>query len=103
MLIRNHNLQIIFLCGIMEVFSFQGLQIACIFLGKEKVSLLERCPHFRGVLRERCPRFRGVLRERCPRFRGVLRERFHLCKEQGCVKNNVVQSPKVTTKWPVKT
>ena len=24
-----------------------------LFLGKEKVSLLERCPHFRGVLRER--------------------------------------------------
>ena len=23
-----------------------------LFLGKEKVSLLERCPHFRGVLRE---------------------------------------------------
>ena len=23
-----------------------------LFLGKEKVSLLDRCPHFRGVLRE---------------------------------------------------
>ena len=31
-----------------EVSLFQEL-----ILGKEKVSLLERCPHFRGVLRER--------------------------------------------------
>ena len=41
-----------------------------LFLGErleEKVSVLERCPHFRGVLSEvslvRCPHFRGVLSE----------------------------------------
>ena len=31
-----------------------------LFLGKEKVSLLERCPHFRGVLRERFHCIRSV-------------------------------------------
>ena len=31
-----------------------------LFLGKEKVSLLERCPHFRGVLRE-VSSFQGCL------------------------------------------
>ena len=36
-----------------EVSLFQGLNcMQELFLGKEKVSLLERCPHFRGVLRE---------------------------------------------------
>ena len=43
---------------------------------------LERCPHFRRVLREvfrrvlreRCPHFRRVLIERCPHFRRVLRD-----------------------------
>ena len=35
---------------IREVSSFEGLKE--LFLGKEKVSLLERCPHFRGVPRE---------------------------------------------------
>ena len=63
-------------------------------LGPEDVSLLERCPHFRGAsmelgpedvsLLERCPYFRGwyiqasmelgpedvSLLERCPHFRG---------------------------------
>ena len=38
---------------ISEVSLFQGLLMQELFLGKEKVSLLERCPHFRGVLRER--------------------------------------------------
>ena len=38
---------------ISEVSSFQGLNcMQELFLVKEKVSLLERCPHFRGVLRE---------------------------------------------------
>ena len=32
---------------------------------------MERCPHFRRVLREV---FRRVLRERCPHFRSVLRD-----------------------------
>ena len=39
-----------------EVFSFQGLNcMQELFLGErleEKVSVLERCPHFRGVLSE---------------------------------------------------
>ena len=39
---------------IREVSSFQGLNcMQELFLGKEKVSLLERSPHFMGVLRER--------------------------------------------------
>ena len=38
---------------ISEVSSFQGLNcMQQLFLGKERVSLLERCPYFRGVLRE---------------------------------------------------
>ena len=37
-----------------EMSSFQGLNcMQELLLGKEKVSLLERCPHFRGDLRER--------------------------------------------------
>ena len=36
---------------------FEGLNcVHDLFLGKEKVSLLEKCPHFRGVLRERLNR-----------------------------------------------
>ena len=36
-----------------EVSLFQGFNcMQELFLGKEKVSLLERCPHFRGVLRQ---------------------------------------------------
>ena len=36
---------------IREVSLFQGLNcMQELFLGKEKVSILERCPHFRGVL-----------------------------------------------------
>ncbi|CAI8021808.1 hypothetical protein GBAR_LOCUS12870 [Geodia barretti] len=31
-----------------------------LFLGKEKVSLLERCPHFRGVLIREVSPFPGV-------------------------------------------
>ena len=39
---------------ISEVSSFQGLNcMQELFLEKEKVSLLERCPHFRSVFRER--------------------------------------------------
>ena len=38
---------------IREVSLFQGLNcMQELFLGKEKCPLLERCPHFRGVLRE---------------------------------------------------
>ena len=38
---------------ISEVSLFQGLNcMQELFLGKEKVSLLERCPHLWGVLRE---------------------------------------------------
>ena len=41
---------------ISEVSSFQGLNcMQELFLGKEKVSLLEKCPHFRGVLKRRVP------------------------------------------------
>ena len=39
---------------ISEVYVLQGLYcMQELFFGKEKVSLLERCPHFGGVLRER--------------------------------------------------
>ena len=38
---------------ISEVYVLQGLNcMQELFFGKEKVSLLERCPHFGGVLRE---------------------------------------------------
>ena len=38
---------------ISELSSFQGLNcMQEIFLGGKKVSLLERCPYFRGVLRD---------------------------------------------------
>ena len=79
-------------------------------LGPEDVSLLERCPHFRGCyvqasmelgpedvsLLERCPHFRGCyvqasmelgpadvsLLERCPHFRGCY---VQSSMELGCV------------------
>jgi hypothetical protein len=39
---------------ISEVSLFLGLLHARTVLGKEKVSLLERCPHFRSVIGEKC-------------------------------------------------
>ena len=81
---------------ISEVSLFQGLKQE-LFLGKEKVSLLERCPlHctqelFLGKekvsILERCPlhctqelflgKEKVSLLERCPHFRSVLGEGFH--------------------------
>ena len=78
----------------MAVLISEGV-ICTVELGPEEVSLLERCPHFRGCYVqasmelgpedvERCPHFRGCyvqasmelgpedvsLLERCPHFRG---------------------------------
>ena len=40
-------------CPISEVSYFQGIKcMQELFLGKQKVSLLEHCPYFRGFLRE---------------------------------------------------
>ena len=56
--------------------------------GKEKASLLERCPYFKGcIARKNCSweeRKRSLL-ERCPHFRSVLREEFHGIRHVACV------------------
>ena len=87
----------VYICHTDVFTSCEGV-VCTVELGAEEVSLLERCPHFRGwyvqasmelgpedvTLIERCPHFRGwyvqasmelepeevSLLERCPHFRG---------------------------------
>ena len=61
------------MCMYVEVLSFLSMVEASMELGPEDVSLLERCPHFRGwyvqASMELGPEVVSLL-ERCPHFRG---------------------------------
>ena len=65
---------------------FSGTSLIQTLNGTEEVSILVRCPYFRGIYIYNCMQGKEELSllERCPHFKSVLREGFH-CISLRCV------------------